>query len=169
MAFTRTIADEYIIPEVLQLKRANLEDYLEKGMYGPKQTKIEERKKFLGTIRERIIVALTKSQVMEPGLYPEVEKLMNEHPKSVLLLNGELGYSYLSDYIKKARQKKIPFSIVRDKDHYTDIGLVLTYHHAIDKKNIYINKEPQKFTAMPKKKKKKRAPFSLFKRIFKRK
>lgn len=151
------------------MKRANLDDYLEKGLYGPKQTKLDERKRFLGTIRERIIVALTKSQVMEPGLYPEIEMLMNEHPKSVLLLNGELGYSYLSDYIKKARQKKISFSIVRDKDNYTDIGLVLTYHHAIDKENIYINKEPPKTSTMSKKKKKKKAPFSFFNRIFKRK
>ncbi|WP_244943807.1 YueI family protein [Siminovitchia fortis] len=154
---------------MLLLKRANIEDYLEKGMYGPKQTKLEERKKFLGTIRERIVVALTKSQVMEPGIYPEVEKLMNEHPKTTLLLNGELGYSFLSDYIQKARQKKIPFSIVRDKDHSTDIGLVLTYQHAIDNKDIYIKKKTSKLSGLQKKTKNKKAPFSLVKNMFKRK
>ncbi|HBZ08595.1 MAG TPA: DUF1694 domain-containing protein [Bacillus bacterium] len=151
------------------MKRANLEDYLEKGMYGPKQTKIEERKKFLGTIRERIVVALTKSQVMEPGIYPEVEKLMNEHPKTILLLNGELGYTFLSDYINKARQNNIPFSIVRDKDHSTDIGLVLTYQHAIDKEEIYIQKLPSKYSGSKKNSKSKKAPFSFIKGMFKRK
>ncbi len=150
------------------MKRANIEDYLEKGMYGTKQTKLEERKKFLGTIRERIVVALTKSQIMEPGIYPEVEKMMNEHPKTTLLLNGELGYSFLSDYIQKARQKKIPFSIVKDKDHYTDIGLVLTYQHAIDKKDIYIKKRPPKMPESQKKAKSKKAPLSFIKRLFKR-
>lgn len=148
------------------MKRANLEDYLEKGMYGPKQTKLKERKKFLGTIRERIVVALTKNQIMEPGVYPEVEMLMNEHPKTILLLNGELSYSYLSKYIKKARQNKIPFSIVRDKDHCTDIGLVLAYQHAIDKDDIFIKK---KSTQKPHLKKNKKAPFSFIKRMFKRK
>ncbi|MFD1707061.1 YueI family protein [Siminovitchia sediminis] len=149
------------------MKRANVEDYLEKGMYGPKQTKIAERRRFLGTIRERILIALTKSQVMKPGIYPEIECLMKEHPKATLLLNGELPYQYLSDYIKKAREKKVAFSIVKDQDHQTDIGLVLTYQHAIDKEHIFIDPPLKKNTHFLKKKKKK-ASLSFFKRLFKK-
>src|SRR5690606_20146736 len=106
-------------------------------MYGVKEIKPDERRKFLGTIRERIVVALTKSQVMEKGVYPEVIQLMKEHPKAVLLLNGDLDYSYLSDYIHKARAKQIQFSIVANKNNDTNIGLVLTYDYAIDKDDIY--------------------------------
>lgn len=149
------------------MKRAEIEDYLEKGLYGSKQTKPDERKKFLGTIRERIVVALTKSQVMEPGVYPEVEKLMSEHPKAILLLNGSLSYSFLSDYIKKAREKKIPFSIVTNKNSDTDIGLVLAYHHAVDIEEIYIKKRP-KIAAAANEKKKKKAPLSIIKHLLKR-
>jgi len=149
------------------LKRANIEDYLEKGLYGSKQTKPEERKKFLGTLRERIVIALTKSQVMEPGIYSEVEKMMCEHPKAFLLLNGALNYSYLSDYIEKAQERKIPFSIVSNKDSETNIGLVLAYPHAIEQENIYIKKRPKGTAAV--KKKKKNAPLSLFKQLLKRK
>ncbi|HLU23466.1 YueI family protein [Lederbergia graminis] len=123
------------------MNNSNIDDYLKKGMYGVKQTKPDERRKFLGTIRERIVVALTKSQVMEKGVYPEVVKLMKDHPKATLLLNGDLDYAYLSDYIANARKINIPFSIVTNKESNTDIGLVLAYDYAIDKEEIYIEKQ----------------------------
>ncbi|MBS4199588.1 YueI family protein [Bacillus sp. FJAT-49732] len=142
------------------MKSSNVDDYLQKGMYGVKEIKPEERRKFLGTIRERIVVALTKSQVMEKGVYPEVIQLMKEHPRATLLLNGDLDYSYLSEYIHKARSNHIQFSIVANKNYDTNIGLVLTYDHAIDKEEIYIQKNKEKTVTISKKKKK---PFaSLF-------
>lgn len=134
------------------MNNSKVDEYLQNGIFGVKQTKPEERRKFLGTIRERIIVALTKSQVMEQGVYPEVEELMKEHPKALLLLNGELNYSFLSDYIHSARAKKIPFSIVTNKDHRTNIGLVLAYEHAIDKEDIYIEKKSTPKVIVKKKK-----------------
>ncbi|MBW8348042.1 YueI family protein [Bacillus sp. IITD106] len=136
------------------MKSPNVDDYLQKGMYGVKEIKPDERRKFLGTIRERIVVALTKSQVMEKGVYPEVIQLMKEHPKAILLLNGDLDYSYLSDYIHNARKNHVQFSIVANKNHDTSIGLVLTYDHAIDKEEIYIQKKKEKTVTISKKKKK---------------
>ena len=47
------------------LTESNVEDYLKQGMYGPKETNPDERRKYLGTLRERIEMALTKAQVME--------------------------------------------------------------------------------------------------------
>lgn len=129
---------------------SNVDDYLQKGIYGEKQTKPEERKKYLGTLRERIVVALTKKQVMENGVYPEVVQLMKEHPGSTLLLNGELDYSYLSDYIASANKTGTPFSIVSNKSHDTNIGLVLAYEYAIDKEEIFIEKQEKKETEIKK-------------------
>ncbi|MEK3890822.1 YueI family protein [Bacillus sp. FSL K6-3431] len=123
------------------MQNSNVDDYLQNGIYGTKQTKPDERRKFLGTIRERIVIALTKSQVMEQGVYPEVEALMDENPNATLLLNGDLDYSFLSDYIYCARKKDIPFSIVANQESKTSIGLVLTYNNAINKDEIYITKK----------------------------
>lgn len=149
------------------MKRATVEDYLEKGMHGPKETKPEERKKFLGTLRERVIVALTKSQVMEPGVYPEIIQSMKEHPSALLLLNGELDYSFLAEYIQEARKQNISFSIVKNKEVRTNIGLVLAYPYAIDKENIYVSKKSSK-KAPSQPKKKKRFFLSLLKKWFER-
>lgn len=142
-----------IIVEVSAVKSSNVEDYLQQGIYGAKQIKPDERRKFLGTLRERIVVALTKSQVREKGVYPEVVQLMEEHPDTTLLLNGDLDYSYLSDYIANARNKGIPFSIVTNKDSHTEIGLILAYDHAIDKEDIYIEKKELEMKPIAKEKK----------------
>ncbi len=123
-------------------------------MYGEKQIKPEERKKYLGTLRERIVVALTKGQVMEQGTYPEVVQLMKENPQATLLLNGDLDYSYLSDYIVIARKNQIAFSIINNHTSVTNIGLVLTYNHAIDKEEIFVSKKKEQLMQPPAKEKK---------------
>ncbi|QQZ10927.1 YueI family protein [Heyndrickxia vini] len=125
-------------------QQPNLEDYLQKGMYGEKQLKPDEKRKYLGTFRERVVIALEKSQVMESQIYSEVEDLMKKNPKAKVLLNGDLTYTFLTKYIQLAKKHNHPYSIVTNKDSNTPIGLVLALDYAINKENIYITKETEK-------------------------
>ncbi|WP_062352745.1 YueI family protein [Bacillus kwashiorkori] len=118
----------------------NLDDYLTKGMYGEKQIKADERRKFLGTIRERVVVVLTNEQIYEDKLSKQIGDYMKSNPKAKLLLNGAINYDFLRKYIQLADKHHIPFTIV-NKDTETNIGLVLTYDYAIDKENIYLKDE----------------------------
>jgi uncharacterized protein YueI len=147
--------------ELICLKKPTVEEVINQGIYGPVETKPEERRKYLGTLRERIIVALTKKQVAEAKIYPQVEKYMKEYPKARLFLNGTLNSSELSKYIKIASKQKLEHTIVTNKDHDTDIGLVLAMDHAIDKAEIFLSKKvaPQQ---QPKKDR------SILQKIFKR-
>ncbi|MBP0726505.1 YueI family protein [Bacillus sp. RG28] len=115
----------------------NVDDYIKKGIYGEKQIKVEERNVYLGTIRERIELALTGSQVMKNEIYKEFEKSLSLKGITVLL-NGSLPYSALSKYIKLANMKNIPFSLVNNLPTPTPIGLVLTYQYAVDKPEIFV-------------------------------
>jgi uncharacterized protein YueI len=133
-------------------QKPNMEDYLQKGMYGAKETKPEERKKFLGTLRERIVVALLKSQIYENGTYPEIEENLKKHVLATLYLNGDVNYTHLSKYIAMAKKHGIPFSIVSNHTGETNIGLVLAYNHAIDQEDIYISKETKTSYTAPIKK-----------------
>ncbi|WP_374939766.1 YueI family protein [Bacillus sp. MCCB 382] len=136
------------------LSKPSIDDYLENGMYGQKQTKPDERRKFLGSLRERIVIALTQSQVREKGVYKEVQDRMKQHPDAKLLLNGNMSYTFLSKYIKLADAHHIPFSMVTNKDIETEIGLVLAYDHAIDLEEIYVQKQSEKVSeSKPKQKK----------------
>ncbi|PGT77472.1 YueI family protein [Bacillus sp. AFS040349] len=118
-----------------------IDEYIQQGITGPREINPDERRKFLGTLRERVVVALTQSQVREKGTYSEVEELMKQNKEATLFLNGKMNYTYLSDYIKLANNVGNKYLISTDKEHDTDLGLVLAYDYAIDKQNIYITKK----------------------------
>jgi uncharacterized protein YueI len=134
------------------LKKPNVEEVLQQGIYGALETKPDERRKFLGTIRERIIVALKKSQVAEADIYPQVEKEMAANPQAHLFLNGNIDYTLLSKYVKLASKNKLEHTIVTNKDHDSEIGLALAMEYAIDKEEIYITRKELKIPAQKKKK-----------------
>lgn len=145
------------------LTESNVEDYLKQGMFGPKETNPDERRKYLGTLRERIEMALTKAQVMEEEIYKEVELSLKKHPNLQLLLNGQINYRFLSKYVKLADPNGVKFTIINNKDHQTDIGLILAHEDAVNREEIYITRskvliEPQQQV------KKKKGLFSLFRR-----
>lgn len=119
----------------------SVDDYLQRGIHGAKETKPAERRKFLGTIRERIVIALTQAQVREYGVYKQVEEALKENREARLYLNGHMNYGELSKYAKIATKYNVPFTIVTNKNHKSKIGLVLAYDYAIDKEEIYVKEE----------------------------
>ncbi|MGE7878951.1 YueI family protein [Peribacillus muralis] len=125
------------------MSRSKVEDYLEQGIYGPKEIKPGERREFLGTLRERVVIVLKKSQVFETNVYPEIEQMMKRHSDANLLLNGQMDYQYLGKYIKLATRHDIPYKIVLNKDHNSELGLVLAEKDAINKEEIYVEKQKQ--------------------------
>lgn len=119
----------------------DLEDYITDGIYGTKRPKEAERKEFLGTLRERIILALTIGQVMTDSGIVKLEEAMKKHGDSKLLINGQVAYRFLSKEIELANKYDIPYTIVSDEEHETKVGAVLTYDYAINKEEIFINDE----------------------------
>lgn len=143
------------------MNKPSVDDVLKEGMYGPKEIKPEEKRQFLGTFRERVVIALKIGQVAQQTVYPQVEQNIKEHPTAHLLLNGNIGYEQLSKYIKIANKYKMKHTIVTNKDHETEIGLVLAMDYAIDKEDIYVEKAE---TSSEVKKKK----ASFFSKLFRR-
>ena len=127
--------------EEIRLKKSDVEDYLTQGIHGPKETNPDERRKFLGTLRERVEIALTQGQVMEASVYQEVEQAMKNYKETHLFLNGHLDYTFLSKYIKLANRSSISYTMVTNKEHNSDIGLVLAHKEAVDKETIFVTKK----------------------------
>lgn len=116
----------------------SMDQYLQQGMYGPRETKPDERRLFLGSLRERVIIALTKGQVLRPQAYREVIDALGSKADGTLLLNGEIDYSHLSPYIKESNKQGVSFSIVSDQQSDTPLGLVLAAREAVEKESIYV-------------------------------
>jgi uncharacterized protein YueI len=146
------------------LSNSKMDDYLQQGIHGVKETNPDERRRFLTSLRERVIIALTVEQVMEKEAYPQVEIFMKENSSAHLFLNGHLDYSYLSKYISIAKDSNLEFTMVTNKEYNSDLGLVLAAETAIDKEEIFIKK---KFTVKVQEKEEK-GIFSTIQNIFKK-
>ena len=132
----------------------NVDDYIQQGIYGKKELKAGEKKKYLGTFRERVIAALYLNQVCEKQVYPELIELMKEPGRKELLLNAQLDYNYLKKYVEAAGREGVPYKLVLNNEAGTSIGLILASADAIDKEDIYLKRpEPKVILNSPKKKK----------------
>ncbi|WP_202081168.1 YueI family protein [Caldalkalibacillus salinus] len=123
------------------MSEEKIEHILKQGIYGTPETKPEERKLFLSTLRERVYIALTMSQVKEKDVYPEVEQQMKgilSLDQVHMYLNGHLDYSYLSKYIQLATKYNCPFTMVQNNTHHSPMGLVLADEEAVERDSIYI-------------------------------
>ncbi|WP_100372453.1 YueI family protein [Bacillus sp. FJAT-45037] len=118
-----------------------MQDILDHALYGTPEIKPEERALFLTTIRERIYLALTKSQVMKAGTYDEVIQKIKTTKNLKLFLNGDLSYGLYSNYIKEATTNQVPFTIVTPSTD-TPFGLVLAdINTAISQSSFVIEDE----------------------------
>ncbi|MCO4849478.1 YueI family protein [Bacillus vallismortis] len=112
--------------------------YLQQGMYGPLETKPDERHLFLGSIRERVLLALTKGQVLRSKPYEEAERTLKNSKNITLLINGKLQYQSYSPYIQMANRNGVHFKIVSDLQFRTPLGLVIAADTAVNRELIYI-------------------------------
>ncbi|MCP3028565.1 YueI family protein [Halobacillus sp. A5] len=120
------------------MKKQDVDDYLQEGIYGGRQTKPGERKQYLGTLRERIVLVLTKGQVMQEAGVEELKEKMKEHKDAQLLLNGEVSYRFRKPYRNIADQYDIHHTTISNHETDTDAGAILTVGYAIEKEDIYL-------------------------------
>ncbi|MFC0523333.1 YueI family protein [Pontibacillus salicampi] len=125
------------------MSNKEVEEALKEGMYGKKQIKPSERKRFLGTIRERVVIALTKGQLMQDKALRELESAMKQHPDTELLLNGHIASKFMKEEKALADKYNIPYTSVSNQDAESDLGAVLTYDYAVDIENIFVTEEFQ--------------------------
>ncbi|MBC5636860.1 YueI family protein [Ornithinibacillus sp. BX22] len=121
------------------MSKKNVEDYLTEGIYGTRLPKQEERDYFLGTLRERIVIALTIGQVMTDKGIQILEENMKHYPDAKLLFNGKIASRFLKAEKELANKYNISYTVINNEAVETDIGAVLTYDYAIDKEAIFMN------------------------------
>ncbi|HLS60273.1 MAG TPA: YueI family protein [Virgibacillus sp.] len=116
----------------------SVDDYLTDGIYGVQRPKEVERRKYLGTLRERIVLVLTIGQVMQDAGITELNQAMKSHPNTQLLLNGEVASRFLMEEKRLADKHQIPYTMVTNTEFKTKVGAVLTYDHAVNIEDVYL-------------------------------
>lgn len=146
--------------------KKDVNDYLQEGIYGVRRPKEAERDKYLGTLRERIVLVLTIGQVMSDSGIDALERAMKKHPNTKLLLNGQVSYRFLDKEKELARKYNIPYTIITNEEIETKVGAVLTYDYAVNIENIYVDEEKEEKEEVTIKKKEVKTLFTRVRRWF---
>lgn len=118
--------------------KSELEQTISVGFQGPPELKLEEKLHHLGEFRERILLSLTKAQVMRRTAYPEIKQALEDNRATKMLIHGNIGYRFRDKYQKMAVRTGKAYTIVHDPDLKGDLGLVVASDQAVDIDNIRI-------------------------------
>ncbi|GKQ43248.1 hypothetical protein RD055328_11710 [Companilactobacillus sp. RD055328] len=109
-----------------------LEKYLKDNVFGKPQLKPDEKNKYLGNFQERVAIALTMIEAINPDNKAIVDKVMADHPDYHMYINGDMGQSTLGVYISLAAARGFKFTIiakesvrVQKDNNDNEMGLVI--------------------------------------------
>lgn len=118
--------------------KSELERTLQAGIQGAPELKGEEKARYLGEFRERVLRILTKRQAGESQIYPEIEAALKDPRASVLVINGDLHDNVLRKYKKLAEASGVPVTSRRAAEYAGDTGLLVAASHAVDVEQIEV-------------------------------
>ncbi|GAB2565632.1 YueI family protein [Gracilibacillus alcaliphilus] len=123
------------------MARKEIDDYLQEGIYGAKELNPDEKRTYLGTYRERVILAVTKKEVRGKKGLETLEPLLQQYREAKLLINGQMNINYIRPYRELADKYNISYTYITNKESDSTYGLVLAADHAVDIKEIQLPKE----------------------------
>lgn len=109
-----------------------LQEHLNKGMYGTPKLKPDEQRKYLGTFRERVDLTVTFAQLNSEKYYPAIQKELEAHPKYRMTINGSVDQDQLSRLIQIANSTNAAFTCSSDltlPHAASDLAIVIAAPH----------------------------------------
>lgn len=142
-----------------------LQNHMNKGMYGTPQINPDERRRYLGTFRERVDVTITFEELRDQESLTDLALEMKLHPDYRLIINGQVDQTSLSRLIRLANEAGVAFTATSDRtlpNTATDLAVVFCDKtQAIHREKVDIFEcYPKKAEEVPAKRK------SLLERLF---
>ncbi|QVI35677.1 YueI family protein [Lacticaseibacillus chiayiensis] len=144
----------------------NMQVHLNNALYGPPQTNPDERRRFMGSLRERVALRVSNQELADPARQQQVAPLLKDfHDHGYkALLNGKLDNAVTGPYMKMLTGANIPFTLVANETAQTDekaAGLLIVSDKAINQNTIDLPPlDPDQDKPKPKK-----YGFDLFKHL----
>lgn len=111
------------------MSQKDIQDYLDKGMYGAPKIKPDEQKKYLGTFRERVVFIMRYDEAQKKEFDNFCLGRFKDYPEGTLLINANCPLNIQNHFMKLAQEKAINFRLV-DTDESTlspdDITMVFS-------------------------------------------
>lgn len=107
------------------------------------QTKPDERRRFLGSLRERTLIRMTVAQTADPQLQKLFLQHLNDYQGYTILINGKMPQNnFINQVMGKASQAGIKFTLINDETAKTEsdaTGILVVAKQAINQYRIEIN------------------------------
>lgn len=124
--------------------KSELERTLQAGIHGAPELRHEEKTQYLGEYRERVLVVLTRSQVGEPVVYPEIEAALKNPKAAFMVVHGEISGKALEKYKKLAQAYGKPVTARNDDEFSEETGLVVAAREAVDAEQVEVEGRKEK-------------------------
>ncbi|MBZ5969123.1 DUF1694 domain-containing protein [Leuconostoc gasicomitatum] len=110
---------------------------------GQSQINPDEQKHYLGTFRERVVVAVKYSQLRSLDVQSQFETTLKSHSMGKVLIDQNIAGDSFAPYVAIATRTKHPFTLLShtiESIHQNDpIAVLLAADTAVNIDNIYLN------------------------------
>lgn len=121
-------------------KKSELEKTITMGLHGAPELRPEEKRRYLGSFRERVLQAVTFDQLRtREGIKVMTDALKD--PRAVELLIHEQARGTAMPLIVEARRRGVDFTIVSNPDFVGNIAAALVAADAVDAAELYAETE----------------------------
>ncbi|MFD1484482.1 DUF1694 domain-containing protein [Lacticaseibacillus baoqingensis] len=122
-----------------------LQDRLLDRLNGTPQTRPDERRQYLGSLRERVALAVTNAEITRPETLALCRQVLAEYGQQAgfkLLINGKLEPAQTAPYMQAASQAGLAFTSINDDTAQITpaaFALLLVAKNAIDHQDIRLH------------------------------
>ncbi|NLL48167.1 MAG: YueI family protein [Firmicutes bacterium] len=118
-------------------KRTNeLENAIQAGIHGTPQLRPDEKRRYLGFFRERVIQAVTFQQILTPQGMQVMEEAMKD-VRGVELVIHKRARTRAMPLIVQARKQGLDFTIVSNPNLKGEVAVLLVARDAVDVPVLY--------------------------------
>ena len=121
-------------------KTNELEHAIQAGIHGTPQLRPDEKRRFLGFFRERVIQAVTFKQILTAEGMQVMEEAMKDS-RGVELVIHKRARTRAMPLVVQARKQGLDFTIVSNPNLQGGVAVLLVARDAVDVPLLYAEKE----------------------------
>lgn len=107
-------------------KFSDIDRALFTGIHGKPVIKKEERKRYLGELKERVIAFLTFEEMAKRGVDSRIITALKNPNVSHVVISGKVALKdWAKEYVDYANEKDIPSRFTSDPEHVGNIGMIV--------------------------------------------
>lgn len=117
--------------------KTDLDRIIEYGIQGVPELRPEERRKWLGEFRERVILGLTIEQTYMEEAPSHVEKALKDRDAKLVIVNHNIAMNVIGKYMQIAKKANKEFKSIAT-DSQEAMGLVVVSDEAVEREDVEI-------------------------------